>query len=48
MLVALTGYGHDEDRRLATAAGFDHHLVKPVEPLALFALLESLPAESRS
>lgn len=31
VLVAMTGYGQDEDRRQAFAAGFDHHLVKPVE-----------------
>ena len=31
VLVALTGYGQDEDRRDAIAAGFDHHLVKPVD-----------------
>jgi len=41
MLVALTGYGREEDRRKALQAGFDHHLVKPVSAetlLALFAL----------
>ena len=31
VLVALTGYGQDEDRRLSREAGFDHHLVKPVD-----------------
>jgi CheY-like chemotaxis protein len=31
-LIAVTGYGRDEDRRRALAAGFDRHLVKPVEP----------------
>ncbi len=41
-LIALSGYGRDEDRRRAADAGFDHHLVKPVEPEALFALLESI------
>lgn len=30
-LIALTGYGQDEDRRRALEAGFDVHLVKPVE-----------------
>ncbi len=30
-LVALTGYGQREDRRLAEEAGFDHHLVKPAD-----------------
>ena len=31
LLVALTGYGQETDRRRTTAAGFDHHLVKPVD-----------------
>ena len=31
-LVALTGRGSDEDRARSRAAGFDHHLVKPVDP----------------
>jgi PAS domain S-box-containing protein len=35
VLVALTGYGQPEDRARAIAAGFDAHLVKPVEPAAL-------------
>jgi PAS domain S-box-containing protein len=39
LLVALTGYGRDEDKRLARAAGFHHHLVKPVDPDELFRLL---------
>jgi CheY-like chemotaxis protein len=30
-LVALTGYGSDEDRRRSLAAGFDGHLVKPID-----------------
>ena len=38
-LVALTGYGQDEDRRRATEAGFDAFLVKPVEPDELDKLL---------
>ncbi len=41
-LIALTGYGQEEARRRAQEAGFDHHLVKPVEPDALEALLDSL------
>ena len=32
MLVALTGWGQQEDKRLAREAGFDHHMVKPVDP----------------
>lgn len=34
-VIALTGYGQDEDRRRASAAGFDAHLVKPVDIAAL-------------
>jgi len=43
VLVALTGWGAPEDRRRTADAGFDHHLVKPVEPIALDALLAALP-----
>jgi CheY-like chemotaxis protein len=39
MLVALTGWGQDGDRRKSVEAGFDHHLVKPVEPAMLTKLL---------
>jgi signal transduction histidine kinase len=39
LLVAVTGYGLPEDRERALAAGFDAHLVKPVDPGALEALL---------
>lgn len=35
LMVALTGYGQEEDRRRALDAGFDRHLTKPVDPLAL-------------
>ena len=38
-LLALTGYGKAEDRQRALDAGFDHHLVKPVDLPALLALL---------
>src|SRR5262249_34690838 len=38
-LVALTGWGQMEDRRRSREAGFQHHLVKPVEPAALHELL---------
>ena len=41
MLVAVTGYGQMQDRALASAAGFDHHLVKPVEFKALQELLRT-------
>jgi PAS domain S-box-containing protein len=46
MIVALTGYGQEEDRRRAAEAGFDHHLTKPVEPEALQEFLASLSAPS--
>ena len=39
LLVAVTGYGQDEDRRKAREAGFDHHLVKPADPAELQRLL---------
>jgi PAS domain S-box-containing protein len=42
VLVALTGWGQDEDRRRTREAGFDHHFVKPVSPAALESLLQSL------
>jgi len=42
LLVALTGYGRPEDRDRSLAAGFDAHLVKPVDPEELNALLTSL------
>ena len=42
VLIALTGWGQDEDRRKSHEAGFDGHLVKPVNYPALMALLDSL------
>ena len=38
-LIALTGYGQEQDRQNAMAAGFDHHLVKPVAAPELLALV---------
>jgi CheY-like chemotaxis protein len=43
VLVALTGWGQDKDRRESREAGFDHHLVKPVEVAALRDLFADLP-----
>jgi PAS domain S-box-containing protein len=40
-LVAVTGYGKEEDRQASKSAGFDYHLTKPVDPMALQALLEA-------
>jgi CheY-like chemotaxis protein len=45
-LVALTGYGQPDDRRQALEAGFDAHLVKPVEPGALQAAIAAARAAS--
>ncbi len=42
ILVAITGWGQDEDKRRASEAGFDHHLTKPVDPAALEKLLAGL------
>jgi CheY-like chemotaxis protein len=39
MLVALTGYGEQQDKDRAQKAGFDHHLVKPINPDTLQKLL---------
>jgi CheY-like chemotaxis protein len=41
MLVALTGWGQDHDRRRSQEAGFDHHMVKPVEFEALRQIMVS-------
>ena len=41
LLVAVTGYGQREDRRRTREAGFEHHLVKPVEPEKLRELIDS-------
>lgn len=42
VIVALTGWGQEGDRRLARDAGFDHHLIKPADIGALSTLLASL------
>jgi PAS domain S-box-containing protein len=41
LLVAITGYGQEQDRRAALEAGFDHHMVKPVDLDKLAAILAS-------
>lgn len=46
VLVALTGYGQPEDRQRTAAAGFDHHLVKPVDIQRLYQLIASVPANA--
>ena len=42
ILIALTGYGQRQDREKSKAAGFDHHLEKPVDPARLLALLNGI------
>jgi CheY-like chemotaxis protein len=42
VLIAVTVWGQDEDRRRSHDAGFDHHMVKPVDPNALMKLLAEL------
>jgi two-component system CheB/CheR fusion protein len=46
VLVAMTGWGQEEDMQRSKEAGFDHHLVKPVEPSVLSALLARIAAGS--
>jgi len=41
-LVAVTGWGKEDDRRRSKEAGFDHHLVKPADLVALQELLATL------
>jgi PAS domain S-box-containing protein len=47
-LVAVTGYGQPEDRRLALDAGFDEHIVKPVTPEALLRVLTRVDVRGAS
>ncbi|MBC7455895.1 MAG: response regulator, partial [Massilia sp.] len=46
-LIAITGYGQAEDRRKTRDAGFQHHLVKPVDTAELLTLLQAL-SETKS
>jgi CheY-like chemotaxis protein len=48
VLIAVTGYGQESDRAQALAAGFSHHLVKPVHPEKLLDLLGTLDVERRA
>ena len=45
VMVALTGWGMEADRKRTREVGFDHHLVKPVAPDKLFAILNAMPRE---
>ncbi len=44
VIIAQTGWGQNEDRQRTHEAGFNHHLVKQVDPAALMKLLASLGA----
>lgn len=48
VLIAVTGYGRDEDRAATKAAGFDFHFVKPVDGSDLAALLAEIAASRRA
>jgi PAS domain S-box-containing protein len=43
-LIAITGWGQEQDKRRAMEAGFDHHLTKPIDPGSLETLLQSAVA----
>lgn len=45
VIVAATGYGHASDRARSQAAGFDHHLVKPLDADVLLAFVAKQAAE---
>jgi CheY-like chemotaxis protein len=47
-LIAVTGWGQDEDKRKALDAGFDHHLTKPIDPDELQRLMTPAPAISQA
>jgi CheY-like chemotaxis protein len=42
VLVAITGFDHPDDRRRSAEVGFDHHLLKPIDPDSLLRLVSSL------
>ena len=51
VLIAITGYGREEERRLGRSAGFDHYFIKPLDPDGLNTLLATLagnPADGGS
>ena len=48
VLVALTGWGQEDDRHRSSDAGFDAHMVKPVDHDVLLRLLASLPSVRES
>ncbi len=47
LLIAVTGYGQESDKKRSADAGFTHHLVKPIDPEALEATLRMAAASNR-
>ena len=47
LLIALTGYGSQTDKRLSELVGFDFHLVKPADPKVMSALISDFAAGNR-
>jgi CheY-like chemotaxis protein len=47
VLIAVTGWGQEDDKRRAKEAGFDRHMVKPVDPAALMETLAELQRAAR-
>ena len=45
-LIALTGYGQEEDKQKALQAGFDHHLTKPASIRDINAIIETVVPET--
>ena len=46
-IIALSGWGQEEDKRRSHEAGIDHHLVKPLDLAALKQILDSVPRAAR-
>jgi CheY-like chemotaxis protein len=42
MIVAVSGYGQEQDRARSKSVGFDYHVVKPIDPTVLAGLIGSL------
>jgi signal transduction histidine kinase/DNA-binding response OmpR family regulator len=46
LIVAISGYGQDEHQARSRLAGVDHHLVKPIDPAAVMAIIKQKPTRS--
>ena len=46
LLIAVSGWGRDEDRDQTRKAGFDHHLIKPVDPDVLVQIIREAAARA--